>query len=344
MLSLSAHHIHNVDIDDLKTMWAVFTKCKAHLENGRRLENMSWRLWYHEKKSNSTSSTAYFSYMSALASSFASSSASSSPVPAYSSSPVAASTSSTINSDTIHNTNTCVKRSISSKGNQDDWSRHSQQHNTTKAEALDNNNNNNSTNGTAEAAVSATDAAITKQISNNGILQQSHDRQTQQQQQQSAISHHPSLKPRTSVIQIDPGDDDDDEEYFENVDNDNNDDNDKLFNKSKPIQRSSTSRSSLLTEMLKNDNRATMPTTATVGSAAPNTKSARDHFLCKELSESLRRNVLWEQIQQRALYPGQLYRNHPTAGLRPRKQQGPRNINHRNNMQHTEWMESFHGW
>lgn len=241
---------------------------------------------------------------------------------------------------------------------QEDWSRHShQQHNTRKAEALDSNNNNNATNGTTEAAVSATDASITKQTSNNGTLQRSHDRQAQQstlqhhhhqQQQQSAIiSHRSTFKPRVSIIQIDPGDDDDDDadghESLENVDNDSNDD-DNFFNKSKPIQRSSASRPSLLTAMLRNDARAT--TVTTEGSAAPpkNARSARDHFLCKELSESLRRNVLWEQIQQRALYPNQLYRHHPAVGIRSRKQQEQRGGHDRNNLQHAEWLESFHGW
>lgn len=339
----------------------VFTKCKAHLENGRRLENMSWRLWYHEKNSNSsssstTSSAAYFSCMSAVVSSF-DSSTSSSFIPAYSTSPAAASTTSTINTASIHNTNTCVKRFISSMEHQEDWSRHShQQHNTTKAVALDTNNNNNATNGTTQAAVSATDASITKQTSNNGTLQRSHDRQAQQstlqhhhqeqQQQQSAISHHSTFKPRVSIIQIDPGDDEDeDHESLDNVDNDDRNNDDNFFNKSKPVQRSSASRPSLLTAMLRND---TCAANATGGSAAPkNTKSARDHFLCKELSESLRRNVLWEQIQQRALYPNQLYRHHPAAvGIRSRKQQEQSRGVHsnRNNLQHTEWLESFHGW
>ncbi|KAH6600680.1 hypothetical protein BASA50_002064 [Batrachochytrium salamandrivorans] len=36
----------SIDMDDLSTIWNVFTKCKDNLENGRRLENISWRLWY----------------------------------------------------------------------------------------------------------------------------------------------------------------------------------------------------------------------------------------------------------------------------------------------------------
>jgi hypothetical protein len=31
---------------EMRQMWTVFTKCKDSLENGRRLENMVWRLWF----------------------------------------------------------------------------------------------------------------------------------------------------------------------------------------------------------------------------------------------------------------------------------------------------------
>ncbi|KAI8069947.1 hypothetical protein BC940DRAFT_345692 [Gongronella butleri] len=34
--------------EDLASMWHVFSKCKNNLENGRRLENLSWRLWYRD--------------------------------------------------------------------------------------------------------------------------------------------------------------------------------------------------------------------------------------------------------------------------------------------------------
>jgi len=53
--------LETVDADNLSCMWTsnfpvfymvsnplVFTKCAQHLENGRRLENISWRLWYQE--------------------------------------------------------------------------------------------------------------------------------------------------------------------------------------------------------------------------------------------------------------------------------------------------------
>lgn len=32
----------------------VFTKCKQSLKDGRRLENMSWRLWYREMSTSPT--------------------------------------------------------------------------------------------------------------------------------------------------------------------------------------------------------------------------------------------------------------------------------------------------
>lgn len=38
--------LHSIDEKGLSTIWNLFTKCKDNLENGRRLENISWRLWY----------------------------------------------------------------------------------------------------------------------------------------------------------------------------------------------------------------------------------------------------------------------------------------------------------
>ncbi|CAO3600884.1 unnamed protein product [Absidia cylindrospora] len=34
--------------DDLFSMWNVYSKCKHSMENAKRLENLSWRLWHHE--------------------------------------------------------------------------------------------------------------------------------------------------------------------------------------------------------------------------------------------------------------------------------------------------------
>ncbi|EPX74759.1 DUF1752 family protein [Schizosaccharomyces octosporus yFS286] len=51
MLSLETENIAKLGTltaDNLSCMWNVFTKCAENLENGRRLENLSWRLWYRE--------------------------------------------------------------------------------------------------------------------------------------------------------------------------------------------------------------------------------------------------------------------------------------------------------
>lgn len=36
------------DVNNLFSMWTIFSKCAESLENGRRLENLSWRLWNRE--------------------------------------------------------------------------------------------------------------------------------------------------------------------------------------------------------------------------------------------------------------------------------------------------------
>eukprot|EP00180_Rhodochaete_pulchella_P002532 Plantae.Rhodophyta-Rhodochaete_pulchella.ctg3883.p1 GENE.Plantae.Rhodophyta-Rhodochaete_pulchella.ctg3883~~Plantae.Rhodophyta-Rhodochaete_pulchella.ctg3883.p1 ORF type:complete len:620 (+),score=137.18 Plantae.Rhodophyta-Rhodochaete_pulchella.ctg3883:90-1862(+) len=41
--------------DDLRQQWRVFTKVKDVLDNGRRLENASWRLWFKERTKGSSS-------------------------------------------------------------------------------------------------------------------------------------------------------------------------------------------------------------------------------------------------------------------------------------------------
>jgi len=32
----------------LSELWYIFSKCSNSLEDGRRLENLSWRLWYED--------------------------------------------------------------------------------------------------------------------------------------------------------------------------------------------------------------------------------------------------------------------------------------------------------
>ncbi|KAL8930728.1 MAG: hypothetical protein Q9208_000269 [Pyrenodesmia sp. 3 TL-2023] len=42
------HHIDTRNVENLYGMWSVFSKCAEAMENGRRYENMSWRIWNRE--------------------------------------------------------------------------------------------------------------------------------------------------------------------------------------------------------------------------------------------------------------------------------------------------------
>ncbi|KAJ5583367.1 hypothetical protein N7535_001987 [Penicillium sp. DV-2018c] len=64
VLTVDADNIHKVDTanaQSLHGMWMVFSKCADYMDQGRRLENLSWRLWTREtfcvepETSNSTS-------------------------------------------------------------------------------------------------------------------------------------------------------------------------------------------------------------------------------------------------------------------------------------------------
>lgn len=44
----SLQKLNTADVDQLANLWNVFTKCKESIESGRRLENLSWRLWFRE--------------------------------------------------------------------------------------------------------------------------------------------------------------------------------------------------------------------------------------------------------------------------------------------------------
>jgi hypothetical protein len=46
---------NNLDSDDLSKTWRVCTKVKDSLENGSRLENLSWRLWFSHNVNNAAS-------------------------------------------------------------------------------------------------------------------------------------------------------------------------------------------------------------------------------------------------------------------------------------------------
>ncbi|TEA20286.1 Uncharacterized protein C8034_v000181 [Colletotrichum sidae] len=51
VLTVDPNVIHKVDTSNpqnLYSMWTVFAKCAESVEQGRRLENLSWRMWNHE--------------------------------------------------------------------------------------------------------------------------------------------------------------------------------------------------------------------------------------------------------------------------------------------------------
>ncbi|KAH8092626.1 hypothetical protein BXZ70DRAFT_897964 [Cristinia sonorae] len=49
ILSVASEAISELDGEDaVYGLWTLFTKCKQSLKDGRRLENISWRLWYRE--------------------------------------------------------------------------------------------------------------------------------------------------------------------------------------------------------------------------------------------------------------------------------------------------------
>ncbi|KAG8423676.1 hypothetical protein J3458_000551 [Metarhizium acridum] len=66
VLTVDANVIHKVDTANpanLYSMWTVFSRCADSVEQGRRLENLSWRLWQREQlvenaNKNTASSTA----------------------------------------------------------------------------------------------------------------------------------------------------------------------------------------------------------------------------------------------------------------------------------------------
>ncbi|KAI5983670.1 hypothetical protein EDD15DRAFT_2137689, partial [Pisolithus albus] len=49
VLSIAADAVRDLQGNDaLIGLWTLFTKCKHSLQEGHRLENISWRLWYCE--------------------------------------------------------------------------------------------------------------------------------------------------------------------------------------------------------------------------------------------------------------------------------------------------------
>lgn len=54
VLSVAVEAVKDLEGGDaLSGLWTLFTKCKESLKDGRRLENISWRLWYRELSSQS---------------------------------------------------------------------------------------------------------------------------------------------------------------------------------------------------------------------------------------------------------------------------------------------------
>lgn len=51
VLTVDANTIHRIDtrnVENLFSIWTVFSRCAGSIEEGRRLENLSWRLWTRE--------------------------------------------------------------------------------------------------------------------------------------------------------------------------------------------------------------------------------------------------------------------------------------------------------
>ncbi|KAI8145217.1 hypothetical protein BJV82DRAFT_655905 [Fennellomyces sp. T-0311] len=289
MLSLSPQSIDRIhDVDDLGAMWNVFTKCKAHLENGQRLENMSWRLWYHEKQQQSQRQQFddYFSY-----------------IPTTPSLQTCSSSASSVSS----HTSSSIKRFISllSPG-QDVWSHQPP---------------------TAPTTV------------------ESHDRQTDTNQQASAEPvHEDQVVDDDCDDDLDDLDDDDDisldeeDDLFDDEELlDHADDDEGCFKKREPAPL--PPQPSLLSTML---NRQATTSSLTITSC--NTKP--DHYLRKELSDSLRRNVLWEHLQQKTTFYTST-NNRRKQQQQQQQQQAillPKRPPQENNPSNTGWLESFHGW
>lgn len=49
--------ISQIDEDEILSFWNLSTKCKNSLENGQRLENISWRLWYRSRSFNESANS-----------------------------------------------------------------------------------------------------------------------------------------------------------------------------------------------------------------------------------------------------------------------------------------------
>ncbi|KAF8805397.1 DUF1752-domain-containing protein [Phlegmacium glaucopus] len=60
VLSITADAVRDLEgRDALSGLWNLFTKCKESLQDGRRLENISWRLWYRDMMRDDLSNRLY---------------------------------------------------------------------------------------------------------------------------------------------------------------------------------------------------------------------------------------------------------------------------------------------
>ncbi|KAG5996443.1 hypothetical protein E4U43_002849 [Claviceps pusilla] len=69
VLTVDANVIHKVDTTNpanLYSMWTVFSRCADSVEQGRRLENLSWRVWQREQLVESSKQSAISSDAAAL--------------------------------------------------------------------------------------------------------------------------------------------------------------------------------------------------------------------------------------------------------------------------------------
>ncbi|KAJ7253488.1 hypothetical protein C8J57DRAFT_951597, partial [Mycena rebaudengoi] len=48
VLSIEQDAVCELDAQDALQLWSLFSKCKDNVQNGRRLENISWRLAFKE--------------------------------------------------------------------------------------------------------------------------------------------------------------------------------------------------------------------------------------------------------------------------------------------------------
>ncbi|KAI9252678.1 hypothetical protein BY458DRAFT_589759 [Sporodiniella umbellata] len=61
-LNLNIQLDYKVGKDEIGGIWTALNKCKGYLENGQRLEYMSWRLWQYKSLQSASAATAHDAY------------------------------------------------------------------------------------------------------------------------------------------------------------------------------------------------------------------------------------------------------------------------------------------